>query len=229
MSAPDYGSAVFSAWRSEAGATWDDYVRHRFVEQLGDGTLPQDCFLHYLIQDYVFLVHFSRAWALAVVKSESLEEMKTAAATVDALVNHEMQLHVQICREAGISEDEIFNAEEAVENLSYKRYVMDAGFSGDFLDLMAALMPCVFGYGEIGARLMTTAAQDTSYRDWIETYASEDYQGLCRTVAAMLETAAAARLGPVPRESPRWAALSARFRTATRLEVGFWDMGLRGI
>lgn len=229
MSAPDYGSAVFSAWRSEAGATWNDYVHHRFVEQLGDGTLPQDCFLHYLIQDYVFLVHFSRAWALAVVKSESLEEMKTAAATVDALVNHEMQLHVQICREAGISEDAIFSAEEAVENLSYTRYVMDAGFSGDFLDLMAALMPCVFGYGEIGARLMTTGAQDTPYRNWIETYASEDYQGLCRTVAAMLETAVTARLGAVPKESPRWAALSARFRTATRLEVGFWDMGLRGI
>ena len=229
MSAPDYGSAVFSAWRSEAGVTWDDYVRHRFVEQLGDGTLPQDCFLHYLIQDYVFLVHFSRAWALAVVKSESLEEMKTAAATVDALVNHEMQLHVQVCREAGISEDAIFSAEEAVENLSYTRYVMDAGLSGDFLDLMAALMPCVFGYGEIGMRLMADAAQDTPYRAWIETYGSEDYQGLCRTVAAMLETAATARLGPAPQESPRWTALAARFRTATRLEVGFWDMGLRGL
>ena len=40
-----------------------------FVEQLGDGSLPRKSFLHYLVQDYVFLVHFSRAWALAVVKS----------------------------------------------------------------------------------------------------------------------------------------------------------------
>lgn len=228
MSAPDYGSGVFAAWRREAGDTWRDYVGHSFVEQLGDGSLPRKSFLFYLVQDYVFLVHFSRAWALAVVKSESLEEMKTAASTVDALVNHEMRLHVDICREAGLSEEQIYGAEEAVENLSYTRYVMDAGFSGDFLDLMAALMPCVFGYGEIGARLAGSAAADTPYRDWIETYASQDYQGLCGSVADMLENAVAARLGDDPLASPRWPALSERFRTATRLEVGFWDMGLRG-
>ena len=41
-------------------------------------------------------------------------------------------------------------AEEALGNLAYTRYVLEAGFSGDFLDLMAALAPCVLGYGEIG-------------------------------------------------------------------------------
>lgn len=227
MSASDYGSPVFAAWRGEAGATWRKYVEHPFVTRLGDGTLPETAFLHYLIQDYIFLVHYSRAWALAVVKSNSLDEMKTAAAAVDALVNHEMALHVEVCRGAGLTEEQIYTAEEEVENLSYTRYVMDAGLSGDFLDLIAALSPCVFGYGEIGLRLAGTAAADTPYRNWIDTYAGAEYQGLCDGAAGMLEAAVAARLGPQPEASPRWATLSARFKTATRLEVGFWDMGLR--
>ena len=226
MAAPDYGSPVFSAWRSEAGQDWQDYVGHAFVTRLGDGTLPRQCFLHYLVQDYIFLVHFSRAWALGVVKSDSLLEMKTAAATVDALVNHEMQLHVEICRREGIDEEALFAAEEAVENLSYTRYVMDAGLSGDFLDLVAALAPCVFGYGEIGVRLGATAAADTPYREWVDTYSGAEYQGLCETVGAMLEEATKARLGAAPQDNPRWAGLSQRFRTATRLEIGFWGMGL---
>lgn len=228
MSRAVYGSAVLAAWKKHAGDAWNDYVDHAFVRGLDDGSLPRECFIHYLIQDYIFLVDFSRAWAMAVVKSASLAEMKTAAATVDALVNHEMRLHVEVCRREGIAEHTLYDAVEAVENLAYTRYVMDAGLSGDFLDLMAALAPCVFGYGEIGARLGQEIAPDNPYREWIETYSGEDYQGLCTEVAAMLEDAAAARLGARPLDSPRWPGLAERFAAATRLEIGFWDMGLRG-
>ena len=220
-----YGAA-FTAWREEA-ADWGGFTRHAFVEGLRDGSLPRDSFLHYLVQDYVFLVHFSRAWALGVVKAETLDEMKTCAGTVDALVNHEMQLHVQTCAEAGIDEATLFNAVEAKNNLAYTRYVLDAGFSGDFLDLMAALAPCVMGYGEIGARLGREASSDT-YRPWIDTYAGDEYQGLCRDVGAMIDAALTRRIGQDFVASPRWPTLSGRFAMATTLEVGFWDMGLAG-
>jgi len=36
------------------------------------------------------------------------------------------------------------------------------------------------------------------------------------------------RLGDKPAGSPRWPALCKRFITATRLEAGFWQMGLDG-
>lgn len=222
-----YGT-THAAWRASAGARWPAYTRHAFVEGLRDGTLPRAAFLHYLKQDYVFLIHFSRAWALAVVKSGSLDEMKAAAGTVDALVNTEMQLHVQTCATEGITEQELFATAEAPENMAYTRYVMDAGLSGDFLDLMAALAPCVLGYGEIGADLIASHSPDTAYLDWINTYGGQDYQALCRDVGQMIDDAVAARIGPSPQTSPRWASLQTRFDTATTLEARFWDMGLRG-
>jgi thiaminase/transcriptional activator TenA len=195
---------------------------------LGDGSLPRPSFLHYLVQDYVFLVHFARAWSLAVVKAETLGEMKICAGTVDALVNHEMALHVKTCAAAGIDEATLFTATEAFENLAYTRYVMDAGLQGDFLDLMAALAPCCFGYGEIGLRLAQSAAPDTPYKDWIATYADDDYQTVMRSIGDMIDAAVARRLGGDPTKSARWPHLQTRFTTATRLEVAFWDMGLRG-
>lgn len=218
-----YGS-TFTAWRDTTPA-WSDYTRHAFVQGLGDGSLPRASFLHYLKQDYVFLIHFSRAWALAVTKADTVEEMRLAAGTVNGLINDEIALHVKICAEAGIDEASLFATEERAENLAYTRYVLDAGHSGDFLDLLAALAPCVMGYGEIGTFLSGAKTSDT-YADWIDTYAGDDYQGLCVSVGALMDAAVARRLGDNPLSSPRWAALHQRFTMATKLEVGFWDMGL---
>jgi thiaminase (transcriptional activator TenA) len=72
-----------------------------------------------------------------------------------------------------ISQAELEATPEAAENLAYTRYVLEAGYSGDFLDLMAALAPCVLGYGEIGARLAAEAGE-TPYRGWIDTYAGRN-------------------------------------------------------
>lgn len=222
--APDYGK-TFALWREGAVENWQEFTRHAFVEGLGDGTLPRAAFLHYLIQDYVFLFHFSRAWSLAVIKSETLEEMKVCAGTVDALVNHEMALHVRTCAAEGIDEATLIHASEAVENLAYTRYVMDAGLQGDFLDLMAALAPCVMGYGEIGLRLAAIKSTKAPYGEWIATYAGPEYQAVCATVGAMIDKAVVRRIGDLT-IAPRRASLQKRFTQATRLEVGFWQMGL---
>ncbi len=221
-----YG-ATFPLWRDAMGAVWGDYTRHAFVEGLRDGTLPREAYLRYLVQDYLFLVHFSRAWALGVTKADTLEEMQGCAATVHALLDEEMRLHVQTCAAEGIPEAELFAAREAPQTIAYTRYVLDAGHSGDFLDLMAALAPCVLGYGEIGARL-EVERDDTLYAEWIATYAGEAYQDTCREVGALIDAAAVRRLGPDPEASPRWPRLCSRFATATRLEIDFWGMGLAG-
>lgn len=208
-----------------AAPDWDAYTRHGFVEGLRDGSLPREEYLAYLVQDYLFLIQFSRAWALAVVKAGDQDEMRACAATVHTLLDHEMALHVQTCAAAGIDMAAMLATPEAVTNIAYTRYVLDAGLSGDFLDLLAALMPCVLGYGEIGLRLAAEAAPDTPYRDWIDTYAGAEYQQACRDAGALLDRAIRKRLGDAPQQSPRWNALTDRFATATRLEAAFWDLG----
>ncbi|MFT3973469.1 MAG: thiaminase II [Amaricoccus sp.] len=221
---PGYGR-VFALWRAAAGPAWESYTRHAFVAGLGDGSLPRAAFLHYLRQDHVFLFHFARAWALAAAKAETLGEMRLAAATVAGLAEGEMGLHVALCAREGIDKAALLATEEAPANLAYTRYVLEAGYSGDFLELLAALAPCVLGYGEIGARLGREAGA-TPYREWIDTYAGGAYQAICRDVGALIDGAVERRLGPGFAAVPRAGRLAERFLTATRLEAGFWDMGL---
>lgn len=223
----DYGAPAFAALRAACAEDWRGYVDHPFVRGLGDGSLPRGAYLAYLKQDYLFLVHFARAWALVVVKSGRIDEMRAAAATVSALIDAEMRLHIETCAAEGLSEAELAATTEAPETLAYTRFVMDSGLSGDVLDLLAALIPCVFGYGEIGARLARTHAADTAYAGWIATYAGAEYQQVCRDVAALFEAVLARRIGRSPTASPRWPDLVEAFGTASRLEADFWSMGLR--
>lgn len=212
----------FPRWRAGA-PDWDAYVRAPFLRSLADGSLPRHAFLTYLAQDYVFLIHFVRAWSLAVAKAGSLPEMRACSATVHALLETETRLHLDLCARAGITEAELTATVEAPQNLAYTRYVLEAGYSGDFLDLLAALAPCVLGYGEIGARLLSEG-HDPAYAEWIETYGGTDYQALCHGTAALIDGAVASRLGPQAPALPRWHQLQDRFSTATRLEAAFWTL-----
>ena len=69
-----------------------------------DGDLPEAAFRHYLIQDYLFLLHFSRAWGLAIYKSDTLAEMRRAQGLVAATLDVEIGLHVEYCRSWGIDD-----------------------------------------------------------------------------------------------------------------------------
>ena len=113
--------------------------------------------------------------------------------------------------------------------MAYTRLVLERGLSGDLLDLLVALAPCVVGYGEIGARLMAEHRADLSdnpYQEWIEAYAGDEYQEVARSAIEQLERVASRRAGVVTSDSPRWHSLASTFRAATRLEAGFWEMGL---
>ncbi|WP_420963710.1 thiaminase II [Brucella sp. IR073] len=229
MSQPQlhYSSELFTKLRAATLEDWKSYVEHDFLLKLGNGTLTKAAFLHYLKQDYVYLHHYARAWALGVIKARTLQETRHCAGTMHRLAVTELPLHVGICAREGIGEEELFNTKEEPENLAYTRYVLDCGQAGDFLDLLTALVPCALGYGEIGLNLAATAIPGTPYQEWIDTYAGPGYQDMCHTVGRLFDEAAKDRIGADFEQSPRWPQLCRIFATASRLEADFWQMGLK--
>lgn len=217
------GQGLFARLKAACAKEWSAYVDHSFVRRLGDGTLPQECFRHYLGQDYLFLIQFTRAYALAVYKSDTLADMRQAAAGMAGILD-EMGLHVKYCQDWGISPAEMQSLAEARATTAYTRYVLDVGMSGDLLDLHVALAPCIIGYAEIARLLMErhgAMQDDNPYRSWIETYAGAEYQALANAEVEQLDRLIASRGG-----AGRMASLTGIFRHATRLEADFWEMGL---
>lgn len=204
---------------------WDNYTEHAFVRQLAAGTLPQPCYAHYLQQDFLFLKQYARAWALAIYKSDTLEQMRANLPAVQGLLNHEIGLHVEYCAEWGLDEASLQAVPEETATVAYTRYVLDCGQSGDQLDLHVALSPCSVGYAVIGRQLLEqadTVLEGNPYRPWIEMYNGEEFQKGAQSHLDYLNTL----LAELPDNSPRWPRLQHIFATATRMEVAFWQQGL---
>lgn len=200
---------------------WQQYVEHDFVKQLANGSLPAECFCHYLKQDYLYLFHYSRAFALAIFKAKNFNQMETPRKSLESICQ-EIQLHLDYCRQWGISEAEIFATQESAACVAYTRYLLDCGATGGLAEIYAAITPCAIGYAQI-ARYITEnypRLANNPYQTWIDTYASEAFQQEAEETSAFL-TALCAGFTPTQQNH-----IQHIFTTATRMEIAFWQMGL---
>jgi len=214
---------VFERLKQAAAADWQSYVGHEFVRQLGAGTLPEAAFRAYLVQDYLFLIQFSRAWALAAYKSRTIPEIRAAQAGLSGILD-ETELHVRLCGRWGLSPEQLHSVPEHQATVAYTRFVLDCGAAGDLLDLHVALAPCVIGYAEIGKALApngVAALGDHPYHEWIGEYAGDAFQQLAVGSRKLLDDLAARSM-----TERRFGELAALFGKASRLEADFWQMGL---
>ncbi|MDX1266263.1 MAG: thiaminase II [Oceanisphaera sp.] len=217
-------SFTFNDLKQDNQTPWQDYIEHAFVRQLGNGSLAPEAFRHYLKQDYLFLIQFGRAFALAAYKSPTLADLRHAKAGLDAIIDLELGLHIDYCRQWGISEQELTELPEARATLAYTRYVLDTGNRGDLLDLHVALAPCLVGYADLARWLVsqpsTLRGEKNPYEAWLAMYESAEFQAAAQAEVEWLNE----RLAEV---SPtRFSQLSRIFNDATRLEIDFWNMGL---
>tara|TARA_Y100001960_G_C14654993_1_gene817853 strand:+ start:171 stop:851 length:681 start_codon:yes stop_codon:yes gene_type:complete len=215
---------LFERLKISATTEWSAYTEHVFVQQLGIGTLPESAFRYYLAQDYLFLIHLARAYALGVYKANNLKDMRHSSAAMSAILDTEMALHVKFCEKWELSPQVLELTEEASATIAYSRFVLEIGLSGDALDLHTALSPCVIGYAEIARNIVAdpqTKLEGNPYRHWIEEYASDAYQSVAKDACDYLD-----HLGDERLTENRYPTLAKVFSQATRLEADFWEMGL---
>ncbi|GEM80309.1 thiaminase II [Vibrio superstes] len=207
---------------------WNAYVEHNFVHQLADGTLQHEVFLHYLKQDFLFLKQYTRAYALAIYKAKNLAQMRNALPSLHNLLDSEIAHHVTFCEKWGISEQEMEDETEDFGTVAYTRYVLDTGNAGDLIDLYVALAPCAIGYGVIGENLAqreTTKLEGNPYQTWLEMYSSEEFQeGVVKCVENLDQL-----IANIPEDSERAKELIEVFKTATRMEIAFWEQGYNAV
>lgn len=199
---------------------WEAEMQHPFVRGIGDGSLPTSKFRFYMQQDYVFLIEYSRVFGLTVAKSRSLETMAGFADLLHATLSTEMGLHRSYAAKFDITAEELERTEPAPVTHAYTRHLLYVAHSGTLAEILAALLPCAWGYCEIGTRLLREggAGLQSLYADWIHTYSSEEFRKFADWLRDLLD--AEAHDLPVP-----WLKrLEDLFRISSRYEYLFWEM-----
>ena len=195
-------------------------LSHPFITGVGDGTLPVENFKHYVVQDYLYLIDYSRALALASARAPDLETMGWFAGLLDETLNTEMELHRRYCVEFGIDRAALEAATAAPTTVAYTSFLLKTAYQGSFAELVAALLPCQWGYWDIGDHLSRRGepAHAPLYCQWIRMYSSEEFAGLARHIRSLADGIAAGA------GAAQKADMAEAYRTSLRFELGFWDM-----
>ncbi|HVR44353.1 MAG TPA: thiaminase II [Thermoanaerobaculia bacterium] len=155
---------------------WDAQLEHPFVRGLGDGTLPEEIFARWVLQDYRYLIEFSRVFAFAAAKADTLESMSWYAAVLNLTLNSEMALHRQYAARFGIDQARLEAEPMWPTNRAYTDFLVRTAAAGDLAELVAALLPCAWGYVHLAAHLAKQPPPaDPRYTDWIAQYTAPEF------------------------------------------------------
>lgn len=202
---------------------WDAQLEHPFVRQLGDGTLEVERFARWVRQDYRYLKEFARIFAWAVAKSDRLDAMAWYAKVLDLTLNTEMALHRAYAERFGISEAELEATPMWPTTRAYTDFLVRTSADGDMRDLLAALLPCAWGYVYIARALAAhDPPEDQRYADWITQYASDEFAAALDWLRTEFD-----RITEQISDEQR-ARLTEIFTISSRYEWMFWEMCWQG-
>jgi thiaminase/transcriptional activator TenA len=205
--------------RQKAAGIWESQHQHPFVRGISDGTLGLERFKFWLRQDYVFLIEYARLLALAAARSPDLGTMVRFARLLTETLETEMSLHRAYAAEFEIVREELERELLAPTTRAYTDFLLRVAATSDFAELVAALLPCMWGFSEIGQRLATQPApSDKRYAKWIAMYSSREFAELAQWCRDLLDSLAAG----LPERDLR--KLEAAFLTSSRYEWQFWEM-----
>ncbi|MEI2376469.1 thiaminase II [Priestia megaterium] len=198
---------------------WRQNHNHPFVQGMGDGTLEKEKFRFYMIQDYLYLIDYAKLFAIGAMKATDVQTMGKFAALLDSTLNEEMSLHREYAKKFEISEKELEKAQPSPTTLAYTHYMLHVGQSGTLAELVAALLPCMWSYWEIGKELSEKpGANHEFYREWIEMYSSEEFGELATWCINLFDSLTE------DKSEAELEKLEEIFLNTTRFEYMFWDM-----
>jgi thiaminase/transcriptional activator TenA len=204
--------------REDAAEVWQAMHDHPFVRGIGDGTLDAERFRFYIRQDYLFLVDYGRLLALACARAPRLNLMERFAGLAQSILGTEMDLHRAYAADWGISRNELERQEAHPATQAYTDFLLRTATLGDFGELVAALLPCMWGYSEVAQHLAQDRASTANrYAPWLEMYAGAEFSELARWCREVCDEAGA-EAAPTARARMRDA-----FLRSSRHELAFWE------
>jgi thiaminase/transcriptional activator TenA len=206
--------------RSECADLWESLHGHPFVRELASGSLPPDAFRFYLEQNLQYLPEYARTIATGAAKAGDLATMRLFADDLRNILESEIPENEELLRRVTeLGARDLGGAlAMAPANVAYTGFLVSTAVRGGPLEIMAAILPCTWSYGDIGARLAADVRDHPVYAEWVRFFGSSEYAHVVAKMRADFEQLAAEASDAQIRR------LSELFTTSVRLERGFWDM-----
>jgi thiaminase/transcriptional activator TenA len=216
-------AAKFTAQlRNRAQRIWRAIDGHPFLRELHAGTLPMKRFTYFILQDYVYLLDFAQVLCQGGAKSPDLETLELFCRHALGAVEVERSFHAGFGKILGLSGGQLDAVPKGPVTQAYIGHLQSVARGGSLGELVAAVLPCYWIYGEIGRRLHKDRPRKPKiYRQWIEIYAAETFWQPVREQIRLMDRLGAAANGGEKR------LMTEHFILSSRYEFMFWEQAYR--
>jgi thiaminase/transcriptional activator TenA len=216
-------SKVFSdQLKHRSDRIWRAVYAHPFLRELHAGTLSLERFTYFVIQDYLYLLDFAQVLCMGGAKSGDIATLEIFTRHAIIAIEVERDFHATYGRRMGLSPEQLDKTPKAPITEAYTGHLQRVARGGSLGEIVAAVLPCYWIYGEVGRKLYRDRPRKPKiYRDWIETYASDEYWRAVREQIRLVNQLGAHAKGGEKK------LMHSHFLLSSRYEFLFWDQAYR--
>lgn len=208
--------------RRRSERIWRAIETHAFLRELQAGTLPMNRFTYYILQDYVYLLDFAQVLCQGGAKSPDLKTLALFCRHALGAVEVERGFHASFGATLGLSAKQLEAVPKGPITQAYIGHLQSVARGGTLGEIVAAVLPCYWIYGEVGRRLYRNRPRKPKiYRQWIETYAADAFWQPVREQIRLMD-----QLGAAANRHEKQL-MAAHFTLSSRYELMFWQQAYR--
>lgn len=217
------GDARVTGWlRARAEPDWTAAVDHRFAERVVEGTIDDDAFGRYLLQDYAFVDTLVGTVGHAVGEAPTMAAKSRLAEFLGTLTAEENDYFERSFDALGVAEDRYVDPDTTPTTRAFRDLLERAAREGGYAETLAVLVPAEWIYRAWASDAETRPAP-FYLREWIDLHANDAFVDFVAWLRTELDREGAAA------SDRRRARLDRLFRRTVELEVAFFETALDGV
>lgn len=213
----NHGVSFSERMRSQAQATWDAIVRHRFFREMMTDKVDDRVFARYLVIEYAFVDCAAVALGYAVAKAPSFRERRRLALGLHGLVTDQEQFFATALKRMGEGAAQPPSAAGKGLTQPLHRVFLDVAKDEGYEEILACSLAAEWMYFTWCSEAAKTPSSRETIRAWVALHAGGPFAEQVAWTRGEIDL-----LGP-RLEPERQSRLSAVFEQTLAAEIPFHD------
>ena len=214
---------VYNTFNTHREALLNAHIKHPFIQQLLNGSLPKSGFDNYIIQDYKYLLTYVRGFYRLASIAPTLAHIDFARNQANTCLDEELLgNHVQQFMNCNIDMPTIDNTHTHPDAKIYIQHIENIMERNNYAQLLYVLSSCFIGYVDMAEHIINNNMIDDKnpYYRWVKLYTSDIMVRGRNAYLCMLQDAEDYLSDSDVK------IINTTMDTTLSLEVGFWNTGL---
>ena len=200
---------------------WQQCYETDFLRQMRDGSLSEDCFAGYMLDDSLYLREYAKVFACGILKSRTQAEIRAYYSFLSFVNEGEGSTRIRYLKKIGLTDADVDQFTPRSANKAYTDFMIWATQKGTTgAECMMAGLPCMISYAWLFHKMVEddpTILQGP-YGELIQDYVAPSSDAIC---VEWVDFANQLCTNLTPQQKQDCMAI---FRQSSLYELKFWQM-----